>query len=61
MMLLQLPLASPQFGNFQYKFERQKYAQDLIDFDKPFARLFSRKPHTEQFQDGVLHEDKFLK
>jgi hypothetical protein len=44
----------------QYEFERQKYAQDLIDFDKQFARLFSGKPRTEQFQDGVSHED-FLK
>ncbi|KIM44405.1 hypothetical protein M413DRAFT_442389 [Hebeloma cylindrosporum] len=43
-----------------YEFERRKYAQDLIDFDKQFARLFSGKPRTEQFQDGVSHED-FLK
>ena len=41
------------------EFERQKYAQDLSD-DKQFARLFSGKPCTEQFQDGVSHED-FLK
>ncbi|KDR80826.1 hypothetical protein GALMADRAFT_222424 [Galerina marginata CBS 339.88] len=43
-----------------YEFERRKYAQDLINFDKQFAKLFSGKPRTEACQDGVSHED-FLK
>lgn len=45
---------------FQYEFERRKYAQDLIDFDKHFSALFSSKPRTDDFQDGVTHE-QFLK
>ncbi|KAF4611200.1 hypothetical protein D9613_007135 [Agrocybe pediades] len=40
-----------------YEFERRKYAQDLINFDKQFAKLFSGKPRTEAFQDGVSHEE----
>ncbi|PPQ75444.1 hypothetical protein CVT26_016218 [Gymnopilus dilepis] len=40
-----------------YEFERRKYAQDLIDFDKKFAKLFSGKPRTEEYQDGVSHEE----
>ncbi|PFH50293.1 hypothetical protein AMATHDRAFT_75697 [Amanita thiersii Skay4041] len=40
-----------------YEHERRKYAQDLISFDKQFARLFSGKPRTEVNQDGVSHED----
>lgn len=44
----------------QYEFERQNYAQDLIDFDKKFASLFSGKPQTENHVDGVSHAD-FLK
>ncbi|KAF8997916.1 FAD binding domain-containing protein [Cyathus striatus] len=43
-----------------YEFERRKYAQDLIEFDRQFAKLFSGKPRTELNQDGVSHED-FLK
>ncbi|THH26983.1 hypothetical protein EUX98_g7209 [Antrodiella citrinella] len=43
-----------------YEFERRKYAQDLIDFDKQWSALFSGKPRTEDNQDGVAHED-FLK
>ncbi|KAF8806894.1 hypothetical protein BYT27DRAFT_7233651 [Phlegmacium glaucopus] len=39
-----------------YELERRKYAQDLIDFDKHFAKLFSGKPRTEENQDGVSHE-----
>ncbi|TDL26709.1 hypothetical protein BD410DRAFT_825808 [Rickenella mellea] len=39
-----------------YEFERRKYAQDLIAFDKEFSRLFSGKPRTEENQDGVSHE-----
>ncbi|KAH8091642.1 FAD binding domain-containing protein [Cristinia sonorae] len=40
-----------------YEFERRKYAQDLIAFDKKFSSLFSGKPRTEENQDGVSHED----
>ncbi|KAI0695048.1 hypothetical protein C8T65DRAFT_710902 [Cerioporus squamosus] len=40
-----------------YEFERRKYAQDLINFDKKFSRLFSGKPRTEENQDGVGHEE----
>ncbi|KJA23481.1 hypothetical protein HYPSUDRAFT_137515 [Hypholoma sublateritium FD-334 SS-4] len=43
-----------------YEIERQNYAQDLIDFDKKFASLFSGKPQTENCVDGVSHAD-FLK
>ncbi|KAF9474825.1 hypothetical protein BDN70DRAFT_815025 [Pholiota conissans] len=43
-----------------YELERKKYAQDLIDFDKKFASLFSGKPRTEEHQDGVSHTE-FLK
>ncbi|KAI6041232.1 FAD binding domain-containing protein [Pisolithus marmoratus] len=43
-----------------YETERRKYAQDLIDFDKQFAALFSGKPRTSDNQDGVSHEE-FLK
>jgi len=40
-----------------YEFERRKYAQDLINFDKRFSALFSGKPRTETNQDGVSHEE----
>ncbi|KAI0794575.1 FAD binding domain-containing protein [Fomes fomentarius] len=40
-----------------YEFERRKYAQDLINFDKKFSKLFSGKPRTEDNQEGVTHED----
>ncbi|KAF8159367.1 FAD binding domain-containing protein [Crassisporium funariophilum] len=42
-----------------YEFERRKFAQDLINFDKQFAKLFSGKPRTEHNQDGVSHEEFF--
>jgi len=42
-----------------YEFERRKYAQDLIDFDREFSTLYSTKPQTQQNQNGVSHE-KFL-
>jgi hypothetical protein len=45
---------------FQYEFERQKYAQDLINFDREFSALFSGKPKTSENQDGVTHE-QFLR
>ena len=41
----------------QYELERQKYARDLIDFDKKFSKLFSGKPRTDTNQDGVSHEE----
>ena len=40
----------------QYEFERRKYAQDLISFDKEFSALFSDKPKTDDNEDGVTHE-----
>ncbi|KAI0832097.1 FAD binding domain-containing protein [Trametes gibbosa] len=40
-----------------YEFERRKYAQDLIDFDKGWSKLFSGKPRTEDNQDGVSHQE----
>ncbi|KAJ7580156.1 FAD binding domain-containing protein [Mycena floridula] len=43
-----------------YEQERRKYAQDLIDFDKKFAELFSGKPLTSMNETGVSHQD-FLK
>ncbi|KAF8126082.1 FAD binding domain-containing protein [Boletus edulis] len=43
-----------------YEHERRKYAQDLIDFDKKFATLFSGKPRTAENEDGVSH-DEFLR
>ncbi|KAI9464679.1 FAD binding domain-containing protein [Boletus coccyginus] len=39
-----------------YEHERRKYAQDLINFDKEFATLFSGKPRTPENEDGVFHE-----
>ncbi|KAI5118756.1 hypothetical protein M0805_004842 [Coniferiporia weirii] len=40
-----------------YEFERRAYAQELIDFDKKWAKLFSGKPRTEENKDGVSHEE----
>ncbi|KAG2103083.1 FAD binding domain-containing protein [Suillus discolor] len=40
-----------------YELERQKYAQDLIDFDREFSALFSGKPRTLENQEGVTHEE----
>ncbi|KAI6160821.1 FAD binding domain-containing protein [Pisolithus thermaeus] len=42
-----------------YELERRKYAQDLIDFDKQYAALFSGKPRTSADQDGISHEQFF--
>ncbi|KZS94662.1 hypothetical protein SISNIDRAFT_452748 [Sistotremastrum niveocremeum HHB9708] len=39
-----------------YEFERRKYAQDLIAFDKKFSALFSTKAQTDEDPDGVTHE-----
>ena len=43
----------------QYESERLKYAQDLINFDKKWSKLFRDKPQTEENADGVSH-DEFL-
>ncbi|PCH36424.1 hypothetical protein WOLCODRAFT_140412 [Wolfiporia cocos MD-104 SS10] len=40
-----------------YEFERRKYAQDLIAFDKRFSALFSGKPRTDGEADGVTQEE----
>ena len=40
----------------QYESERRKYAQELIDFDKQFAALFSGKPQAPEKLDGLPHE-----
>ncbi|KAF9818266.1 hypothetical protein IEO21_02894 [Rhodonia placenta] len=40
-----------------YEYERRKYAQDLIDFDKKFSALFSGKPRTKDNEAGVSHEE----
>ncbi|KAF9072092.1 FAD binding domain-containing protein [Rhodocollybia butyracea] len=43
-----------------YELERRHYAQELIAFDKKFAKLFSGKPYSELNLDGVSHAE-FLK
>ncbi|TRM68033.1 FAD binding domain-containing protein [Schizophyllum amplum] len=40
-----------------YETERRAYAQDLIDFDKKFAGMFSGKPWSKTNQNGVSHKD----
>ncbi|KZT22586.1 hypothetical protein NEOLEDRAFT_1071260 [Neolentinus lepideus HHB14362 ss-1] len=40
-----------------YEIERRKFAQDLINFDRKFATLFSGKPRTGDSDDGVSHEE----
>ncbi|KAK7056500.1 hypothetical protein VNI00_003056 [Paramarasmius palmivorus] len=40
-----------------YEFERRHYANQLINFDKKFAKLFSGKPQSELNMDGVSHEE----
>lgn len=40
-----------------YELERQKYARDLIDFDREFSALFSGKPRTSENEQGVTHEE----
>ncbi|KAI6033585.1 hypothetical protein PISMIDRAFT_198051 [Pisolithus microcarpus 441] len=42
-----------------YESERRKYAQDLIDFDKRYAALFSGKARTSADQDGISHDEFF--
>ncbi|RDX51328.1 hypothetical protein OH76DRAFT_1555070 [Lentinus brumalis] len=39
-----------------YECERRKFAQDLIDFDKKWSKLFSGKPYSPDNADGVTHE-----
>ena len=46
-------------GAVQYESERLKYAQDLINCDKKWSKLFRDKPQTEDNADGVSH-DEFL-
>jgi len=36
-----------------YSAERQAIAQELIDFDREFARMFSARPRTADDQDGI--------
>lgn len=36
-----------------YSAERQAIAQELIDFDREFARMFSAKPKTAEDDDGI--------
>jgi hypothetical protein len=40
----------------QYEFERRKYAQDLIAFDKKFSAMFSGK-FDGSSTSGLSHED----
>ncbi|KAF8511810.1 FAD binding domain-containing protein [Hysterangium stoloniferum] len=40
-----------------YEFERRKFAQDLINFDRKFSALFSGKPRTSDNENGVTHEE----
>ncbi|KZP01507.1 hypothetical protein CALVIDRAFT_543625 [Calocera viscosa TUFC12733] len=40
-----------------YEFERQKYARDLINFDKRLADLFSGKAVTPENAGGVTHQE----
>lgn len=41
----------------QYEFERRKYAQDLIAFDKTFSALFSEKLRVDSEGHGPTHEE----
>ncbi|KAG6829067.1 hypothetical protein H0H92_005841 [Tricholoma furcatifolium] len=40
-----------------YELERRKYAQDLISFDKQFAKMFSNKVNATDCHDGVSAEE----
>ncbi|KAF8075152.1 FAD binding domain-containing protein [Lyophyllum atratum] len=44
-----------------YELERRKYAQDLIDYDKEFARMFSGKIKTADGEDGDVSADEFTR
>jgi hypothetical protein len=41
----------------QYEFERRKYAQDLIAFDKTFSALFSEKFRVDNEGHNPTHEE----
>ena len=41
----------------QYEFERRKYAQDLIAFDKMYAKMFSGRPPSNANATGVTHDE----
>ncbi|QRW02682.1 phenol 2-monooxygenase [Ceratobasidium sp. AG-Ba] len=47
--------ASPELLK-TYEFERRKYAQDLINFDRKLSALYSGKAKTSNNSDGVSHE-----
>lgn len=40
-----------------YEFERRQYAQELINFDKSYSKMFSGTPRTAANLDGVSHEE----
>jgi len=40
-----------------YEFERRKYAQDLITFDKRFAALFSGAAQSSKNENGITHAE----
>ncbi|RPD57189.1 hypothetical protein L226DRAFT_511051 [Lentinus tigrinus ALCF2SS1-7] len=40
-----------------YETERRKFAQDLIEFDKKWSKLFDGKPWSEDNKSGVTHEE----
>ncbi len=42
--------------SLKYECERRRFAQDLIDFDKKWSKLFSGKPYSPHNADGVTHE-----
>ncbi|KAF8555666.1 hypothetical protein OG21DRAFT_1438471 [Imleria badia] len=39
-----------------YEQERRRFAQDLINFDKEFATMYSGKPRTAENEDGISPE-----
>ena len=41
----------------QYEFERRQYAQDLIAFDKMYAKMFSGRPPSNANATGVTHDE----
>ena len=58
--LLVMPATSHHFlirHVVQYESERRKFAQDLIDFDKNWSKLFKDKPYSEDNKAGVTHEE----
>ena len=55
-ILLQIRKQSSNNVLYQYEFERRKFAQDLIAFDKEVSQLFSEKPQTADNPSGVPRE-----